>query len=46
MGLLGDTTQISDNGVGIEIAEPGETTSEMVHKLVRADKLACFAIGT
>ena len=46
MRLLGDTTRVSDNGVDIEIAEPRETTSGMVHDVVQADRLACFAIGT
>ena len=46
MSLLGDTTQISDNALGVEIVEPKETTGGMAHKVVRTDRPARFFIGT
>ena len=46
MSLLDNTTQIGDNAFGIELVEPKETTSGMAHKVVRADRIASFVIGT
>ena len=46
MGPLGDTTQVQEEAFKVEIVKPKQTTGKNADKVIQADGLSGFVIGT